>query len=71
MTGTVDAVQQPSFRAFLNRRRSSGRRHKVQQHGIEMPITECIYKVIHGEMDARYAVPYLMERGMKNEMNIF
>lgn len=43
----------------------------AQQHGIEMPITECIYKVIHGEMDARYAVPYLMERGMKNEMQIF
>ena len=43
----------------------------AQQYGIEMPITECIYKVIHGEMDARYAVPYLMERGMKNEMNIF
>ena len=42
----------------------------AQQYGIEMPITECIYKVIHGEMDARYAVPYLMERGMKNEMHI-
>ena len=42
-----------------------------QQYGIEMPITECIYKVIHGEMDARHAVPYLMERGMKNEMHIF
>ena len=43
----------------------------AQQYGIEMPITECIYKVIHGEMDARLAVPYLMERGMKNEMHIF
>ena len=43
----------------------------AQQKGIEMPITECIYKVIHGEMDARHAVPYLMERGMKNEMQIF
>lgn len=43
----------------------------ARKEGIEMPITECIYKVIHGEMDARYAVPYLMERGMKNEMQIF
>ena len=43
----------------------------AQKEGIEMPITECIYKVIHGQMDARYAVPYLMERTMKNEMQIF
>ena len=43
----------------------------ARKEGIEMPITECFYKVIHGEMDARYAVPYLMERGMKNEMQIF
>ena len=43
----------------------------ARKESIEMPITECIYKVIHGEMDARYAVPYLMERGMKNEMQIF
>ena len=42
----------------------------AQQHGIEMPITESIYKVIHGEMEARDAVNYLMNRGMKNEMHI-
>ncbi len=42
----------------------------AQKNGIEMPITECIYKVIHGEMDARHAVSYLMERDMKNEMHI-
>ena len=42
----------------------------AQQLGIEMPITECIYKVIHGEMDARDAVSLLMERDKKNEMQI-
>ena len=42
----------------------------AQQIGIEMPITECIYKVIHGEMDARDAVSLLMERDKKNEMQI-
>ena len=42
----------------------------AQRYGIEMPITESIYKVIHGEMDARSAVSYLMGREMKNEMHI-
>ena len=42
----------------------------AQQQGIEMPITECIYKVIHGEMDARDAVNLLMGRDKKNEMHI-
>ena len=36
-----------------------------------MPITECIYKVIHGELDAKAAVEALMNREMKNEMRIF
>lgn len=40
------------------------------QCGIEMPITECIYKVIHGELDASEAVGYLMGRDTKNEMHI-
>lgn len=42
----------------------------AQKHGIEMPITESIYKVIHGEMNARDAVEFLMVREMKNEMKI-
>lgn len=42
----------------------------AQQKEIEMPITECIYKVIHGEMDARDAVLSLMGRDKKNEMHI-
>ena len=42
----------------------------AQQYNIEMPITESIYKVIHGELDARNAVGYLMGREMKNEMHI-
>ena len=42
----------------------------ANQYGIEMPITESIYKVIHREMDARGAVSYLMGREMKNEMHI-
>ena len=42
----------------------------AQHHGIEMPITESIYKVIHKEMEARDAVNYLMNREMKNEMHI-
>lgn len=43
----------------------------AQKCGIEMPITECIYKVIHGELDAKAAVEALMNREMKNEMRIF
>lgn len=42
----------------------------AQRYNIDMPITESIYKVIHGEMDARSAVSYLMGREMKNEMHI-
>ena len=42
----------------------------AQQNGIEMPITECIYKVIHGDMEARDAVLLLMARDKKNEMHI-
>ena len=42
----------------------------AQRYNIDMPITESIYKVIHGEMDARSAVAYLMGREMKNEMLI-
>ena len=42
----------------------------AQQYGIEMPITESIYKVIHRKMDPRSAVSYLMGREMKNEMHI-
>lgn len=42
----------------------------AQRQGIEMPITESIYKVIHKEMEARDAVNYLMNREMKNEMHI-
>ena len=42
----------------------------ANQCGIEMPITECIYKVIHGEINAAEAVGYLMGRDTKNEMHI-
>ena len=42
----------------------------AQRYNIDMPITESIYKVIHGEMDARSVVSYLMGREMKNEMHI-
>ena len=42
----------------------------AQQYGIEMPITECIYKVIHGDLNAKEAVSYLMGRVTKNEMHI-
>lgn len=42
----------------------------AKQYGIEMPITECIYKVIHGEMEAMDAVGFLMGRDKKNEMHI-
>ena len=42
----------------------------AQRYNIDMPITESIYKVIHGEMDPRSAVSYLMGREMKNEMHI-
>lgn len=37
---------------------------------VEMPITECIYKVIHGELEAADALGFLMGRMTKNEMKI-
>ncbi|MBQ6900757.1 MAG: NAD(P)H-dependent glycerol-3-phosphate dehydrogenase [Firmicutes bacterium] len=37
---------------------------------VEMPITECIYKVIHGELRADDALGFLMGRVTKNEMKI-
>lgn len=42
----------------------------AQQYNIEMPITQSIYRVIHGETDAKTAVAGLMSREMKNEMHI-
>ena len=42
----------------------------AQRYNIEMPITESIYQVIHGETDAKSAVAALMNREMKNEMHI-
>ena len=41
----------------------------AQNMKIEMPITECICKVVHGEITAEEAVGYLMGREMKNEMH--
>lgn len=37
---------------------------------VEMPITECICKVINGAFTAKDAVVYLMGREMKNEMHL-
>ncbi len=37
---------------------------------IEMPITESIFRMIHGEIDARQALDLLMGRVTKNEMKI-
>ncbi len=42
----------------------------AKKYRIEMPITETIYKLIHGETDALSAVAFLMDREMKNEMHI-
>ena len=39
----------------------------AQKAGIEMPITESIYKVINGKIDARDAVKGLMRRDRKHE----
>ena len=38
--------------------------------GVEMPITECIYAMIQGKIDAKDAVEILMGRSKKNEMHI-
>ncbi|MBR5229948.1 MAG: NAD(P)H-dependent glycerol-3-phosphate dehydrogenase [Firmicutes bacterium] len=42
----------------------------ARECAIEMPITENIYRIIHGEIDACQAVDYLMGRMTKNEMKI-
>ena len=39
----------------------------AQKVGVEMPITEMIYRVIHDEIDAKEAVIALMTRGKKQE----
>lgn len=39
----------------------------AQQAGVEMPITECIYEVINGRIDAREALEMLMSREKKQE----
>lgn len=40
----------------------------AKRNGVEMPITEAIYNVINGRIDARDAVRGLMTRSRKNEM---
>jgi len=42
----------------------------AQRVGAEMPITECIYRCINEEINAREAVELLMGRDKKNEMHI-
>ena len=42
----------------------------AEKAGVEMPITECIYHMIHGRIDAQDAVELLMGRKTKNEMHI-
>lgn len=42
----------------------------AQRVGAEMPITECIYRCINEEIDAKEAVELLMGRDKKNEMHI-
>jgi glycerol-3-phosphate dehydrogenase (NAD(P)+) len=39
----------------------------AQKAGVEMPITEIIYHVINGKIEARDAVNRLMSRGRKHE----
>lgn len=41
----------------------------AQSVGVEMPITETIYRVIRGELDARSAVSLLMRRDRKHEQD--
>ena len=43
----------------------------AKEYHIEMPITECIYATINGQIEAKDAVTMLMGREMKNEMKIF
>lgn len=40
----------------------------ARKNNIEMPITECIYKVIKGELDPKTGVTELMTRSKKHEM---
>ncbi len=42
----------------------------AQQVGVEMPITECIYRCINEQISAREAVDLLMGRDKKNEKHI-
>lgn len=42
----------------------------AQKVGVEMPITECIYKCINEEISAKDAVDMLMSRDRKNEKHI-
>ena len=39
----------------------------AREHGVEMPITEAIYKVVQGEVSAADAVHALMTRARKGE----
>ena len=42
----------------------------AKQVGVEMPITECIYRCINEEITAQEAVEMLMGRDRKNEKHI-
>lgn len=42
----------------------------AEKLGIEMPITQCIYHMIQGKVNAQEAVDILMGRKRKNEMHI-
>lgn len=39
----------------------------AQKYGVEMPITEHIYKLINGEMNAKEVVDILMDRDLRHE----
>ena len=39
-----------------------------KKYGVEMPITEHVYKVLFEGLDPKQAVDQLMRRGKKNEM---
>ena len=42
----------------------------AQKYDAEMPITQCIYHMIEGRVNAQEAVEILMGRKKKNEMHI-
>ena len=42
----------------------------AEKYGVEMPISNAIYHVIHGDISAKSAVDILMGREKKNEMTI-